>query len=165
MASANGSSLKYWYNQSGQKSWLFLWGVPFSYLYSSKICRQSIRMISGRYILLIFFYENNSNLDVMSSVVKLMMYSFFDNNRIFHRIRNRRNELSFVGYYFIIVNNKTVLKTSNMQTVYDEMWCIVEYFIAIFFFLILFDWRKPKKKIYTSCVNCTEPKVEPGIIY
>ena len=35
----------------------------------------------------------------------------------YHRIKNSRNNISFVKYHFIIVDNKPILKTINMQTV------------------------------------------------
>ena len=54
-----------------------------------------------------------------------------------------RNDLSFANYYFILVHNKTILKTINMQTVFNEVWDSVEYFIlSIFSFLVVFDWGK-----------------------
>ena len=69
----------------------------------------------------------------------------------YHIIMNRRNGLSFTDDYFILVHNKTILKTINMQTVSDEMWYIFEYFIVdIFSFLVVFDWLNSNdNNIYT----------------
>ena len=43
------------------------------------------------------------------------------------------NELFFAKCYFIILHNKTILNVISMQTVFDEMWYIVEFFIVISF--------------------------------
>ena len=102
-------------------------------------------MISVRYILFIFFYENYSNFDVMSSFVKLMMDFFLTKIIRYHISINRRNDFYFEKYYFILVHNKTILKTINMQMVFDEMWHIVEYLsVNIFYSLIVFDWELSK---------------------
>ena len=105
-------------------------------------------MLSVRYRLLIFFLEKNSNLYVMSSVVKLMMDSFFTAIHSYHRISNSRNYFSFEKYYLIIVHNKTILKKINTQTVFDEMWYIFEYLIVnLLPFLVVFDWEKSYTRI------------------
>ena len=58
----------------------------------------------------------------------------------YHRIRKRSNGILSVNKYFIIVYNKTVLKTINMKNIFEQMWHIVEYFIMnLFTFLIVFD--------------------------
>ena len=44
-------------------------------------------------------------------------------------IRNSNNELSFAKDYFIIVHNKTILKTVGMKIIFDQMWYIFEYSI------------------------------------
>ena len=50
--------------------------------------------------------------------------------------------------FMLQINNlflyiQKILKTINMQTVFNEMWYIVEYFIVgIFPSLIVFDWGK-----------------------
>ena len=94
------------------------------------------------------FFENSSKLDVMSSVVKLITDEFLTKIHMYHRVRNSRNDLSLANYYFILVHNKTILKKINMQTVFDEMRYIVEYFIVnIFPFLIVFYWEKSKMRI------------------
>ena len=106
-------------------------------------------MLSVRYILFVLFFKKNSNLDVMSSVVKLIMDFIFTKIHSYHIIMNSINDLSFSGYYFIIVHNKPILKTINMQTFFDEMWYIVEYSIVnIFSFLVVVDWGKSKTKIF-----------------
>ena len=111
------------------------------------MCDQSILVVSVRYRLFILFFEKNSNLDVMSSVVKLMMDGFFTEIHGYYRIKNRRNYFSFDKYYSIIVHNKTTFNTTNMQTVFDEISYIFEYFIVnIFSFLIVFDWEKSKTR-------------------
>ena len=94
----------------------------------------------------------------MSLVVKLIMDGFFTEIHGYHIISNRRNDFSFVEYYFILVHNKTILKTINMQTVIYEMCYIVEYLILnIFSFLIfLLGKIQDDNNIYTSCVNSTE---------
>ena len=47
--------------------------------------------------------------------------------------------------YFIILYNKNILNTINMQTDFDEMWYIVEFFIVdIFPFLVVFDWENSR---------------------
>ena len=105
-------------------------------------------MLSVRYILFILFFENNSILDFMSSVVKLMMNCFFTTIHRYHRIRNSRNYFSFVKYYFVILHNKNIFNKINIQTVFDEMWYIIEYFIVnIFSFLVVFNWEKYKMRI------------------
>ena len=65
-------------NKSGHKSESYDYIVSFSSQYSSKICSQSICMLLFRYILFILFFENNSNLGVVSSVG--INDSFFYNN-------------------------------------------------------------------------------------
>ena len=58
-------------------------------------------------------------------------------------ISNRRNCLSFSNEYFIIVHNKSILKTVDIKTLFDKMWHIVEYLFAnIFSFLVVFNWNK-----------------------
>ena len=115
---------------------------------SSNICSQPIRMLSVRYRLFILFFEQNPNLYFMSSVVKLMLDAFLKKIMGHHRIRNRRNNVYFIKYYFIPVHNKTILNKINVQTVFDEMWYIVEYLIMnIFSFLILFYCEKSKMRI------------------
>ena len=66
---------------------------------------------------------------------------------MYNRISNRRNGLSFAKYYFILVNSKTILNKINMQTDFDEILYIVEYFIVFFIFLVVFDWDTSKTKI------------------
>ena len=59
----------------------------------------------------------------------------------YNRTRNRRIDLYLSKYYFILVQNKKTLKKMNMQTVFDEMWYMIEYLIVnTFYFIILFDW-------------------------
>ena len=67
---------------------------------------------------------------------------------MYHRIGNSRYDLYFAKYYSIILHNKTILKTTKTQTVFDEMWYIVEYFIANFIpFFIIFYWEGTKTRI------------------
>ena len=80
----------------------------------------------------------------MSLVVKLIMDDFFTEIHGYHIISNRRNDFSFVEYYFILVHNKTILKTINMQTVIDEMCYIVEYLILNIFSFLIFLLGKSK---------------------
>ena len=69
---------------------------------------------------------------------------FFTKIHRYHRIRNRRNDIYFVKYYFISVHNKSILKTINTQMVFDEMWYIVKSLIVIFFVLVFFDRESPR---------------------
>ena len=90
--------------------------------------------------MLIVFFENNSYLDVMSSVVKLMMDEIFTRVHSYHIIRDWSNEFYFLKYYFIFVHNKTIFKKINMQRVLDEIWYIFEYFtVNIISILVVFD--------------------------
>ena len=58
------------------------------------------------------------------------------------------NELSFDKYYFILVHNRTILKKINTQTVFYEMWYIVEYLIVnIFYFFVVFYWEESNTRI------------------
>ena len=67
----------------------------------------------------------------------------------YHIISSISNELSFVKYYFIIVHNKTILNKINMQTVFDELWYIVEYFIVDFFpSSLCFIGENPRREYY-----------------
>ena len=76
------------------------------------------------------------------------MDDLFIEIRGYHRISDKRENFSFAHNYCILVHNKTKLKTINMQTFFDEMWYIVEYFIVnIFSFLVVFDWGKSKTRI------------------
>ena len=54
--------------------------------------------------------------------------------------------------------SKTILNTVYMKIIFDEMWCIVEYFIMnIFSFLIVFDWKtQDDNNIYTKLLNSAE---------
>ena len=76
-------------------------------------------MLSVRYSEFIFS-SLKSILDVMSSVVKLMM-GFLAEIHGYHRIRNMSNDLFFANDYFILVHLKTILKTIDMKTFFDEM--------------------------------------------
>ena len=61
-----------------------------------------------------------------------MMDVFLTTIHRYHRINNWSDEFYFLDSYFIKVHNKTILKAINMQTVIDEMWYIVEYFVVNF---------------------------------
>ena len=64
----------------------------------------------------------------------------------YHIISNSINYFSFVNDYFIIVPNKNILKTINVQTVSDEMWYIVEYFIVnLFPFSFCLTGKNPRR--------------------
>ena len=74
--------------------------------------------------------------------------SFFTAIHSYHRISNSRNYFSFEKYYLIIVHNKTILKKINTQTVFDEMWYIVEHFIVKKLpSSLCFIWKKSKARI------------------
>ena len=65
----------------------------------------------------------------MYSFVKLIIV-FLTEIHGYHRISNRMNDLYFANEYFIVVHNKIVLNRINTETVFDEMWYIVEYFMV-----------------------------------
>ena len=76
----------------------------------------------------------------------------FGKIHIYHRIKNRKNDLSFSKYYFIIEHNKSILKTINTQIFFDEMWYIVEYFIVNVFSFLMVCWLgkiQDENNIYT----------------
>ena len=77
-------------------------------------------MILFIYSVYMFFFEIFSKLYVMSSVVKLKIFIFTVING-YHKTRNRRIEFYFSNEYFILVYNKTILKTINTKSVFDEM--------------------------------------------
>ena len=77
-------------------------------------------MLAVRYRASIFVVENNSNLDVTSSVLKSMM-SLFTQIRGYHRIVYTRNDLYFEEEYFIVVHKIIISKTINMKIFFNEM--------------------------------------------
>ena len=88
---------------------------------------------------------------------------FLTTTHRYNIIMNRSNDFSFENQCFLIVHYKSILKTINTQTVFDEIWYIIQYFIVNFFPFpnIFIGKTQDKNNIYTSCVNSTEPKVEP----
>ena len=65
-----------------------------------------------------------------------------------HKSSNRGNDLSFANEKIITGHKKTTVKTVNTKIIFDEKWYIFEYLIInIFYFLNVFDWKKPKTVI------------------
>ena len=92
--------------------------------------------------------ESASNLDVMFSVIKLIIYVYIYSIQRDNRIRNSKNYLSFDNDHFIIVNNNKILKKNYTKTIFDEMWYNFEYLIVnIFSFIIVCSLRKIKMRI------------------
>ena len=86
----------------------------------------------------------------------------------YHRIRNRSNDLSFEKCYFCPSHNKTIMKKINTQMVFEIYVVYCWIFYCRYIFLPCFVWLRIieyENNIYTSCVNSTEPFVEPNFLH
>ena len=106
-----------------------------------------------------FFSLKKSNLDVMSSVVKLIMDVFLKKSSVIIE-----SIIGLINYLLRDITLFLYIKKSSWRqptcSRFDEMWYIVKYFIVDFFSFLVVCWLvkiQDENNIYISYLNSTEP--------